>query len=425
MKLIKSLVLGSVASAAAVFGADAADLPGRTVAAVEYVRVCSTYGSGFFYIPGTETCLRIGGRVRADALYVEPFDRSQDVFGFRARGRIQADARTETAYGLLRTFIRFEITQSSGSPFDLVGRTGTSPDVAQAFVQFGGLTAGKVTSFFDNPDLPTEHFGTLRFSDAPDVAAFAYTFSFGTGFSATLALEDGLARRVGSGLLGVDPTTGLPIVADVSNYAGQTAPDLVGNVRYAGTWGSAQLSGAVHQNRGLIVNGFEPDTEYGYAVGLQAGINLPFLGAGDAAWLAATYTNGALGYLGVGGTTSAGNAAGFANDVFTFPNASTSEARGWSVAGGVTHNWTPSVRSSLFGSYADVSFSGAVNAPIALGGFGFSDFREYRVGANTIWSPVAGLNLGLEVIYANVDPRGGGLSSDSATEGRIRVQRDF
>jgi hypothetical protein len=412
---------------AAVTGASAADLPARKVAAVEYVRVCSTYGAGFFYIPGTETCLRIGGRVRADALYAEPFNRAQDVFGIRVRGRIQADARTATGYGLLRTFVRFEITQNSGSPFDVSGRVGSSADVAQAFVQFGGLTAGKVTSFFDNPDLPTEHFGTLRFSDAPDVALFAYTFSFGEGFSATLAVEDGLARRVGSGLVGIDPVTGLPFVADASNYAGQTAPDVVGNVRYASTWGSAQLSGAVHQNRGLVVNGFEPDTEYGYAVGVQAGINLPFLGAGDAAWIAATYTDGALGYLGLGNTTSAGAATGFANDIFTFPNAATSEGRGWSVAGGATHNWSPTFRSSLFGSYADVSFSGAVNAPVELGGFGFGDFREYRIGANTIWSPVSGLNLGLEVIYANVDPRGSGIGfrGDSATEGRIRIQRDF
>ena len=60
MKLVKSLLLGSVAGLAAVAGAQAADLPVKKAAAVEYVRVCSTYGAGFFYIPGTETCLRVG-----------------------------------------------------------------------------------------------------------------------------------------------------------------------------------------------------------------------------------------------------------------------------------------------------------------------------------------------------------------------------
>ena len=59
----------------------------------------------------------------------------------------------------------------------------------------------------------------------------------------------------------------------------------------------------------------------------------------------------------------------------------------------------------------------------------------------TIWSPVSGLNLGLEVIYAQVDfdnrvpavvtgalanaVRPGGRSDIGAVEGRIRVQRDF
>ena len=83
MKLVKSLLLGTVAGIAAVAGAQAADLPSKKAAPVEYVRVCSTYGAGFFYIPGTETCLRVGGRVRAEFGYVEPDDREDDAIGFR------------------------------------------------------------------------------------------------------------------------------------------------------------------------------------------------------------------------------------------------------------------------------------------------------------------------------------------------------
>src|SRR3712207_1929730 len=113
MKLAKSLFLGSVAGLAAVAGAQAADLPAKKAAAVEYVRVCSTYGEGFFYVPGTESCVRISGRVRVDTLYSEPFDRADDAIGFRARGRVNIDHRTQTAYGLLRTYIRYEITRDS------------------------------------------------------------------------------------------------------------------------------------------------------------------------------------------------------------------------------------------------------------------------------------------------------------------------
>ena len=78
---------------------------------------------------------------------------TDDAIGFRARGRIQLDARTATAYGLLRTFVRFEMTRNTG----VVSATTPPPRTStQAFIQFGGLTAGRVTSFFDNSDLPTE-----------------------------------------------------------------------------------------------------------------------------------------------------------------------------------------------------------------------------------------------------------------------------
>jgi hypothetical protein len=392
------------------------------------VKVCSTYGAGFFVVPGTESCLRIGGRVRADFLYAEPFTRAQDSFGIRARGRLNVDYRTATAYGLLRTYLRFEITQNSGSFSQ--GAVTTDPQITQAFVQFGGLTAGRVTSFWDNPDLPTQHFGTLRFSDAPDVALLAYTFSFGNGFSATLSAENGEFRRVGyAAVTGIDPLTGLPTAVTSPFYAGQSMPDIVGNVRYSGTWGGVQLNGAIHQNRGLFIPAavsptgiaLTPDTDYGWAVGGSAWFNLPFLGAGDVAWIAPQYADGALGYLGLGQNTRAGIATGFAQDVFAFADADTASGKGWSIAGGMTHYWTPTFRSSIFGSWADINFSGRTNAF-----FGIDDFREYRIGGNTIWSPVSGLNIGLEVIYANVDGRGtGAFRGDSATEGRLRIQRDF
>jgi hypothetical protein len=424
MKLVKSLFLGSVAGLAAVAGAQAADLPVAKAAAVEYVRVCSTYGAGFFYIPGTETCLRVGGRVRAEYLYAEPLVRAQDAIGFRARGRVQLDARTQTAYGLLRALVRMEITRSSGTPFGAEGVVGgTNSQVQQAFVQFGGLTAGRVTSFFSNGDLPTGHMGTLRFDDSPDVDLLAYTFSFGNGFSATISVEDGIERRTFS------PTNAF------FNYAGQRAPDVVANVKYTGTWGTAQLAGAVHQVRSDnlfvdAVTGFTdfPDTEYGFAVRGDVGINLPMLGAGDAMWLAATYAHGAVSYV-TGGqqntnTVGIGSLSGaFVDAVFNPATGNVSQGRAWSVAGGLRHYWTPQIRQNVFGSYARFDYSA---------GTGITDFNEYRLGTNVFFQPVSGLDFGLEVIYARLDPRGRvtlptgeSFGSDSAWEGRFRVQRDF
>ncbi|WP_134498295.1 porin [Microvirga pakistanensis] len=404
MKLVKSLLLGSVAGLAAVAGAQAADLPVAKAAPVEYVRVCSTYGSGFFYIPGTETCLRVGGRVRADYIYVEPDDRTDDAIGFRARGRIQLDARTATAYGLLRTFVRMELYRDTGAFADTPGGVTARSDLDQAFVQFGGLTAGRAQTFFDNPDLDSQVFGTVRWSDQPNVNMLAYTFSFGNGFSATLSLEEG--RYSGRDFLGYDFGDG---VVEDFRVAGQRTPDVVAALTYAGTWGSATVAGALHQVRGLadptVIGADTPDTEYGFAVTAQGTFNVPMLAAGDALWFAATYADGAIGYLGFDGDPEAVYDADGEIDT----------TKGWSVAAGLRHYWTPELRQNIFGSYARVEFGDL---------FDVNDFTEWRAGTNLIWSPVSGLDLGVEVLYSNFDPRATGEDED-AWQGRLRVERNF
>ncbi|MBM6595985.1 porin [Microvirga pudoricolor] len=437
MKLVKSLLLGSAAGLAAFAGAQAADLPVKKAAPVEYVRVCSTYGSGFFYIPGTDTCLRVSGRVRADYLFNSPLTRASDAVGFRARGRIQLDARTNTAYGLLRSVVRMEITRDSGTPFGRTGAIGQSPNIDQAFVQFGGLTAGRVESFFSNTDLPTQHMGTLRFDDAPNVNLFAYTFTFGNGFSATVSVEDGLDRRYNDATFDD---------AAAFAYGGQRIPDVVGNIKYSGTWGTAQLSGALHQLRAATpytAFGFAdyPDTEYGFAVAFAGSVNLPQIAEGDALWFAATYADGALGYLSGGNdvlNTNPNTALGGTGllgftDAYVDPlTGDIKRGRGWALAGGFTHYFTPEVRASLFGSYLRVNYSGAANALTATGYNGFVDFNEWRLGGNVFWQPVSGLDIGVEAIYVKLDarnrfvlPTGSAYNDDHAWEGRLRVQRDF
>src|SRR6478752_9314485 len=88
----------------------AADLPARKAEPVEYVRVCSTFGAGFFYIPGTDTCIRIGGRARYEYQYGQPFARNDATTGSRSTGRIFIDARTATEYGTLRAYVRYDVS---------------------------------------------------------------------------------------------------------------------------------------------------------------------------------------------------------------------------------------------------------------------------------------------------------------------------
>ena len=61
LKSVRHSLLGSAAALVTVAGAQAADLPARKAAPVAYVRICDAYGAGFFYIPGTDTCLKVGG----------------------------------------------------------------------------------------------------------------------------------------------------------------------------------------------------------------------------------------------------------------------------------------------------------------------------------------------------------------------------
>src|SRR6195952_5967038 len=116
MKMVKSLILGSAAGLLAMSGAQAADLPVKAKA-VEYVRICSLYGAGFFYIPGTDTCIKLGGYLRVDTtfnggIYGQPAysgdlgqgNRYRDYFAARSRMALTVDTRTATEYGVVRTF---------------------------------------------------------------------------------------------------------------------------------------------------------------------------------------------------------------------------------------------------------------------------------------------------------------------------------
>ena len=65
MTLIKSILLGSAAGLVAVASAQAADLPTRKAAPVEYVRVCNVGGITGWTLPGSDTCLKICGYMTA------------------------------------------------------------------------------------------------------------------------------------------------------------------------------------------------------------------------------------------------------------------------------------------------------------------------------------------------------------------------
>src|SRR3954469_18602657 len=127
MKMVKSLILGSAAGLIAVGGGQAADLSVKAKA-VEYVRICSLYGAGFWYIPGTDTCIKLGGYLRVDVVANSNSDDSGNVNGvaglhnrfsnaytWRSREDFNIDTRTATEYGVLRTFFDATFSWTTGT----------------------------------------------------------------------------------------------------------------------------------------------------------------------------------------------------------------------------------------------------------------------------------------------------------------------
>ena len=63
MRNVRTLFTGTAAALVALGSAHAADMPANAKP-VQYVKICNLYGDGFYYIPGTDTCLKLGGYLR-------------------------------------------------------------------------------------------------------------------------------------------------------------------------------------------------------------------------------------------------------------------------------------------------------------------------------------------------------------------------
>jgi len=139
---IKSLLLGSAAAMAVVSGAQAAD---AIVAAepepVEYVRVCDAYGTGYFYIPGTETCLKINGYIRFQVNVGENVGGDSD-WDAVTRGQLQFTAKSDTEYGPLTGVIVLQTNADNASS--------QVAKLDSAYLDVAGFRAGLFYSWWDD-----------------------------------------------------------------------------------------------------------------------------------------------------------------------------------------------------------------------------------------------------------------------------------
>ncbi|URQ76330.1 MAG: porin [Candidatus Ochrobactrum gambitense] len=231
---IKSLLLGSAAALVAASGAQAADaIVAPEPEAVEYVRVCDAYGAGYFYIPGTETCLRIHGYVRYDVKGGDDVYTGEDRKGWDkgARFALRTSTASETELGTLKTYTETRFNYGAknsrhdgyygGYQFDedtVWGGVGSDVALQFAYIELGGLKVGIDESEFQTF---TGYLGDVINDDVVAVGGYrtgkiSYTFTGGNGFSAVIALEQG-----------DDGFT-------IDGYM----PHVVGGLKYAGGWGS-------------------------------------------------------------------------------------------------------------------------------------------------------------------------------------------
>ncbi|MBC7576794.1 MAG: porin [Tardiphaga sp.] len=418
MTSIKGLVLGSAASLLAFGAAHAADLPVKAKA-VEYVKVCSLYGAGFYYIPGTDTCIKIGGAIRLNTTFNgnaqdTPYWQggaggnnlwTKDNFLTRERVIGTLDTRTATEYGVVRTYssMLFDFTQNRESI------AGGFVEVDFAFVQFAGFTMGKAVSQFDPQWALTKPTISSGFNagsnNATGIAQLAYTASFGNGVSATLSVENGSAYR-NAGLYntntfiagpGASTFTGTGYGATSNTFLGNATggnhiPDIVGNVRLDQAWGSLHGAAAMHTSTPGFYGSNEStghaDDAYGFAVSGAIELkNLP-TGASDSLKIEAAYGKGAAKYV-FGGTTDTsgggryakfdGNSMGFGYvlDGVYNNNGQIQQSTAWEVSAFFEHYWNPNWRTSLFGNYSHISYGDAGNALLGTA------FASTTAGAGT------------------------------------------
>jgi hypothetical protein len=382
---------------------------------VEYVKVCSLYGAGFFYIPGTDTCIRIGGHIRAEYTiggtnsYAHAYapngqdgiatnTRDRNAYQFRNRAYLYHDTRTQTAYGTLRSYtqIRTEI----GSPYGTAAAA-TVVALEAAVIQWGGFTAGRAsTSYMHSPWLFAYKYnpvGAPGMTDQPvGRNVLAYTHQFGNGLSGSLALEDpkGATKR---GVYNGANALSLPVFTPGSDVrGGNSFPDIVGQLRLDQAWGGFWIAGVLTNNRVAyncgqpggactdISSGVSPADKIGGAINASLKLNVP-TGTNDALYIHGGYGIGATGHVlstltqgsgfgsysdrGINGATGAlafgyifdsvydsrpGGAGGGAQQLTT--------AYGGSM--GYEHNWNPQWRTSVFGGAQFLDYNASATATL-------------------------------------------------------------
>ena len=467
MKMVKSFLLGSAAGLVAVAGAQAADLPVKAKP-VQYVKICSLYGDGFYYIPGSETCLRFGGYVRADYGYnvnvnaphysgdAGAQDRvaTRSPYTTRHRLNLNADTRTQTEYGTLRTYWSLHVENRFTTDAQDINQV--EPVVQRAFIQWAGFTFGHIVSFAEVPG-QLGNFGlrslhqlqTESTTGANGINSVGYTWALGSGVNLHVAADERRVRSIWNATapgvrIGGNPAT---------SRTGQWEPSPLVAVRIDQAWGRAGAAFIAQNNRATYYTGgpgcpagaqvgttecSNPKDSWGWGARAGVELRLPMIGPGDRFFLSGYYSEGAVRFAGqnLSSPSLFGRgrtvALGFVSDeVFLNGTAAPGQfdsTTAWSVNAGYDHYWTPTFSNGVYGGYIDVSYNDTVinNRSFCsaaqvqtVTAAGVADltrrcdpgFALFHVGLVTNWYPAPGFRLAVDVLYTGVETAMAGFVS--------------
>jgi hypothetical protein len=233
MKL-KTLFLGSAAVLAVGGVAQAADF--KQVEPIAYVKICDAFGTGYWYIPGTDTCIRIQGHVLTDV----NIHTNEDVGGSHSatwditgEGQIGITVKTMTEHGDLTGFVRWTGSSDNSDSDQFV------TEMDRMWFQLGKFKAGYDNSIYNTKGAFVGN--SYNANDTQDEFSLNWTMG-GYGFS--LAVSDP-RDRWGSNL--------------PDNY---WAPDFLASATVRGAWGDGKIAVGV------------TEAGVGWVWGVQGGVTL-------------------------------------------------------------------------------------------------------------------------------------------------------
>lgn len=402
-----SILAGSVAAlfSTTSFAADA--IIAAEPEPVEYVRVCDAFGNGYFYMPGTETCLRVSGyvwfqvggerqkfdetaTVGVDTLTLSGTAGDQS-YTSNTRARVNIDTRSDTELGELAARIRIQsdwwTTNGDGGAV-----------IDQAWLRLGGLFMGYSESYWTNAyNTGSSNWGSHSWDGMnygyQQRQLIGYTYNNGSYFLSVSAENDD----------------------DTTNWT----PDFTGKI--GGTFGGATvwLKAARDESAG----------EYGVGAGVAVDVgpgNLRVLGY----YASGQNDYGANASMSYDGTLTVDlNGVSLGDVPFIYAMTGTPK---WSALVSYGMDLSDTIYASIGGQYfADFYYSGSGTIDgTAFTSSGGSSLDGWRIEGNMVWTPVTNFSVRTEVAYQNINEDvtidGVSYSGDhNSLSGWVRFQRSF